>query len=142
MKCSLSQISITISLLFLMSCAINKEVKTEDISSNGWELEELTGFSNEIKGPNGFPTLVFNLADSTYTGTSGCNSFRGKFELDEDNIKLLPGISTKRYCNNNGLEEAYFTTLNTVNRYRIFEEKLILFNNDEKLAIFRNVRVK
>ncbi len=142
MKYSLSQFWIFTSLLFLISCAINKDVNTEDLSSNGWELEELTGFNNEIKGPNGFPTLVFNLADSTYTGTSGCNGFRGKFDLDEDYLKLHPGISTKRYCNNNGLEEAYFEALNHIDHYRIFEEKLILFDGEKKIAIFKNEKAK
>lgn len=80
------------------------------------------------------PTLNFRLSDHSFTGNTGCNNMRGRFESTDTSLVFDEHIVlTKMACT--GYDEAAFLkSLLRTNRYRIEDGVLVLLFNNEELS--------
>ena len=92
------------------------------IANKKWKLIELMGrpVADSVDGKE--PFMLFQMSDSTYAANGGCNGLGGKFELNEQTLRIQfkQGMSTMMACPDmtveNGLKEVLSTTDNyTVN---------------------------
>lgn len=64
-----------------------------DLAGTGWLLQELGGITLvDVE-----PTLAFG-GDGTVSGSSGCNTFNGTYDLDGAALSFGPLATTKRAC--------------------------------------------
>jgi len=88
-----------------------------------WELNFITGPRITFDGlyPDKKPTIIFNLADSSASGNSSCNSYTVPLEVNEQKISFGEGLATLMACEGDG-ETVYFQTLRKVKEYKISED--------------------
>src|SRR5690606_39054182 len=88
-----------------------------------WELNFITGPRITFDGlyPDKKPTIIFNLADSSASGNSRCNSYTVPLEVNEQKISFGEGLATLMACEGDG-ETVYFQTLRKVKEYKISED--------------------
>jgi len=67
------------------------------------------------------PSLEFD--DRTASGSGGCNTFSGPYQLDGENLKLGPIATTKVACEEPilAVETAYFAAMNVVNKAALLD---------------------
>lgn len=133
-----SIITLTLPLIagLLIGCNQNGESSLESISDIYWEVEAIVGFDKSLEGMKGLPNVTFQIADSSFSGHSGCNSFRGTFKYDGTILEFLPAMMTKMACPDEGLEFEYVKALTSSNNFILESEKLSFFLDDELKVTF------
>lgn len=112
-----------------------QQAVTESPANNpfngSWELVRLRGAAlDETQLPKGPPALEFNLQESRYSGSSGCNRIGGTVALQgEAGVTLLPGLSTKMLCPGS-IEPQFLAALYAVSQYRFEKDQLVLLDAD------------
>lgn len=68
--------------------------------NNYWKLIEVNGVAvSPVSNGKKEPHMILHTQDSTVTGSGGCNSFRGRFQLQASNrISFSPLAGTKMFC--------------------------------------------
>jgi heat shock protein HslJ len=116
-------------MLVISACMTAKTNTTkEEITNRYWKLTALNG-EPVVPVPNGGrePHMRLNPADQRVSGNGGCNSFGGKFSLQENNgISFSQVFSTQMACDNLATEAAFFKALNAANEYRVLNDTLWL----------------
>ena len=129
-----------IAILFVFTFAIQCSKKQRDdvkfASLVTWKLNSLSGFEGKLEGNKGNPVLKINMADSSYSGHSGCNNYHGKLNVSGKGYLFKPGLTTKMYCDDDGLEKAYMKAIHSASEYSIEKEKLLLSNSKGVKAVF------
>lgn len=100
-----------------------KAVENSTGLAGNWELNYITGPRITFEGlyPDKKPTIIFNLADSSASGNTGCNSYTVPVELKENNISFGEGLATLMACEGDG-ETVFFQTLRSVKTYKISDD--------------------
>ena len=92
-----------------------------------WKLAELNGQQVPSSGNNKEPHIIFKSEENRITGSGGCNSFHGSFELKDSNRIVLSKIAaTKMACPDMDIEDRFFKVLETVDNYNLTENTLVL----------------
>jgi heat shock protein HslJ len=131
-------IIVVLSLIFL-SCSSTKNLPDQtaqlsDLINKEWVLESLNGnVVNEADFMKGLPSIAFKK-DGTMQGSTGCNSFSGKFSLGEV-LKLDPGAMTKMHCPGTG-ETDFINALTSATSIDVVKDDLILKNASDELLRF------
>lgn len=76
-------------------------------------------------------TLKFG-EDGRATGSTGCNSYGGTYQIRGDNISFSRLISTRRACldqNANQQEQRFISTLESANRFRLSANRLTILSD-------------
>jgi len=82
------------------------------------------------------PTLGLNN-NGSYEGFSSCNSFFGKYTIDEKNINFESPTSSSKLCHEVMIiEKTVFSVLHHINNYIIENNQLLLKRNDEILMVY------
>lgn len=104
----------------------NTGSNTAGLTGN-WELNYITGPKITFEGlyPDKKPTISFNLADSSASGNSSCNSYSVPVEINGDKISFGEGLATLMACEGNG-ETVYLQTLRKVKTYKLSEDNKTL----------------
>lgn len=67
--------------------------------NGGWTLEKINNVAlNAASFAKGLPLINIQLATNKVSGNDGCNAFSGAMEVQGNNIKFGPIISTKMAC--------------------------------------------
>lgn len=119
---------------FFSACL--EKVDPKKLSNTKWELTELTGASLPASAK-----ATLNFGDSLkVSGKSFCNSYGGSVETNGDKIALKNIFSTKMFCQETAsAENSYLQALNQVNAVKLQDNELQLFNNEQKLLVFKKV---
>jgi len=107
------------------------------LDSAKWTLTRIFNSDSfmQLSGTKAF--IRFNSSEGRINGNGSCNSFGGKLSVDGNSLKLGNIFSTKLYCNEvQAIENEFFSQLQKVTRYTIYEKKLILFNGDDSVLEF------
>ena len=101
-----------------------KAIETLTGLNGNWELNYITGPRISFEGlyPDKKPTIVFNLADSSASGNSSCNSYTVPLEVKGNNISFGEGLATLMACEGDG-ETVFFQTLRSVKSYKISDDQ-------------------
>ncbi len=76
-------------------------------------------------------TLKFG-EDNRATGSTGCNSFSGTYQVRGDNISFSRLVSTRRACLDqkaNEQEQRFLSTLGAANRFRLLTNRLTIYSD-------------
>ncbi|HEK22210.1 MAG TPA: META domain-containing protein [Bacteroidetes bacterium] len=85
------------------------------------------------------PVITIDYTKHQIHGFSGCNSFSGGFELENDSIKILPITATQIGCMKDG-ESIFFKQLNRANRFQVGKDSLKMLARDTVLLSFSKER--
>lgn len=117
------------SALIIQSCGSGKS--KPQLSSFEWTVVSINGTSNFSKKP----TIIFSVKDETFSGNGGCNNFGGRFTLKGNKISFGQVVSTKMYCKNIDTEDRFFSTIETVDSYKVENDMLVLFNKSNEVVM-------
>jgi len=105
----------------------SNQSKELTISEKYWKLVELDGQQLSGSATMKEPHIIFKSEDNSVTGSGGCNSFHGSFELKEGSRITLSKITTTRMaCPDMGVEDRFLKMLETVDNYNLTENTLVL----------------
>ena len=102
-----------------------------------WVLVEMKGVPVQQSGGRRDAHIVFEIADKRFTGNGGCNQINGNYTLDKNEIKFTDVIATKMACNDIEFENAFLSTLSSIDRYEINGNDLVLKKKRETLLVLR-----
>lgn len=104
---------------------INKKWKLYDVAAiGGYELPFDFWYEDEETRSYQFVYQIEFFDDGTYKGISNCNSFDGKYELNNNMIKLIPGSVTEMACVNS---TEYLSVFNTATYIYVAGNNLIIY---------------
>ncbi len=113
---------------------------TNSLSKTSWKV---TGYNNgkeAVVGPiaNTNPTIIFG-DDGTISGSAGCNTYSGTFNLNGEKISIGPLASTQRECIEPvGImeqESSFLTFLEKADTWSIQGDQLYLRTSEDQIAI-------
>ena len=100
-----------------------------DLVEKYWKLVELNGqpVKSDEKMNGKEPHIIFKIEDNRISGSGGCNSFFGTYELLEGNrIKFSQVGATMMACIDMDVENRLMEVLNMADNYNLNDEKLTL----------------
>jgi len=100
-----------------------------------WKAVELEGKPVEVKAGTREPHMVLRSEKNAVSGYSGCNTFRGIYELSGDSLRFKNMASTLMACLPAGsdTEKNFMAALNAAAVQRISGEMLELRDPDGKV---------
>lgn len=118
---------------FFCACESSKVNKTAGASAadlNGtWELNYISGPRIAFEGlyPNRKPVITFNTTDTSFSGNTSCNNFRGRLISEGNNISFTNDVMlTKMFCEGQG-ESVFLETLKKINSFNIANDTTLTF---------------
>jgi len=107
-----------------------------------WKLIEINGKEiNPSDKPNREPHLVLETTDHRLTGSGGCNSFSGSYEILSDNhIAFSKIAATRMACQDMEVETQLFKAFETTDNYILKDDSLLL-SNAQRAVLARFVAV-
>ncbi len=117
--------------LLLAACAGGSD-SSQPLDQSSWVLTELDGGAVAPTAP---ASIIFGATAGTEAGeafgSTGCNTFKGRYQTDGDAISIGPLITTLAGCNNPAAqpqEGRYLITLETAETYTVSGDILALAN--------------
>lgn len=112
---------------------------SEALYQHQWNLEELNGQPVEQGSMRKPAYLLFAPGQvNSVSGNTGCNNFKGSFELTGTNsIKFLPLATTKMACPGENIESKFLEAMGKANNWSITDDQLMLNDGNTLLAKFR-----
>jgi putative lipoprotein len=104
-----------------------------------WKLTELDSTAIVPVTGTREPHLRLTSEGSRATGSTGCNSFGGPYQLDGDRLRMGPLVMTRMACLDPALnqqEQDYARALEATDRFSVAEGQLTLYQDDQPLARF------
>lgn len=120
------------SLNYELVSIISKEMDKKLRLTNIWKVVKAGSLEKPVN-PKSKESLVFeiNASEMSYFGDLGCNTVRGKIQdLDESNLVLGPGASTKMACMDMSSENAILQAISKIKSYQIADNQLTLFDEN------------
>lgn len=125
--------------LVLVSCISSTMPVKNQLATNPWELEYITGPRIAFEGlfPDKKPMITFNPSTMNVSGNSGCNGYSADYKMTGNTISFgEPGMSTMMYCGEG--EQVFRNTMKKINNYSIDSDgKLNLLMNDIPMMRFK-----
>lgn len=97
-----------------------------------WTVSSIKNYSNKTgKWPH------FIIKEGNISGNTGCNSFGGKIEIDENGLfKPGPLAATKMYCAETAaLERSFTTAMSKANSYIIKDNTMIIYDKAKEALL-------
>ena len=97
-----------------------------------WRLDSLGPSGSEAPVIAGTTVTLKFGEDGRASGSTGCNSYSGTYQVRGDNISFSRLISTRRACldqNANQQEQRFLSTLEAANRFRLSSNRLIILSD-------------
>jgi len=97
-----------------------------------WRLISLGPAGSETTAVAGTTVTLRFGEDNRATGSTGCNSFSGTYQVRGDNISFSRLASTRRACldqNANEQEQRFLSTLGSANRFRLTRGRLTILSD-------------
>jgi heat shock protein HslJ len=117
---------------------------TGSLKETYWKLTHLGGDPVTVVANQKEPNIILHTADNRITGSGGCNSISGTYDLNGDNLKFGQTISTMMACvNGMATEQSMLKALLQARRYKITGQQLNLLDEAGKtLARFEAVALR
>lgn len=130
-------------MLFFASCAPkgNSGGSNHPLLGTQWQLVGVDGYGYDVdsmavtsalKGDKAY--IIFDH-DSTFVGSSMCNSFKGSYAKDQQgNIKMAVDTASvgKEFCANKSIEYIIFESIRYIDHFRIENDTLKLTDDFNK----------
>lgn len=122
--------------LTLMAGTCNDTKDLVKLSGVKWNLQMLKGKEIQLKDKNSEVFIQFDESQKRVNGRAGCNRFFCDYEFDGDKLKLSPIGLTRMACPDLETEQKFCEVLEKVNGVSIENNKLMLLQNGNVLAVF------
>jgi len=102
------------------------------LESTTWKLISMPNAVVRTGSPEREANLILRASDQTVSGTGGCNSFSGSYNLTGDRISFTRVMSTMRACADpvaNNTEQLFLRALSRTYRWRIVGQNLDLLDS-------------
>ena len=110
------------------------------LTNTYWKLTSIGDEPYRYEGQQREPHLKLVTQDAVASGNTGCNSFRGGYELSGDTLSFGNMAVTMMACvDGNAPERAFLDGLGKADRYEIDGDTMALFAGDERLLGFEAV---
>lgn len=130
----------TLAMLILVSFAVLIQGQTRrDLSTDqrvltgiDWRLVSLGPSGSEANIVAGTTVTLKFGEDGRASGSTGCNSYSGTYQVRGDNISFSRLVSTRRACldqNANQQEQRFLSTLEAANRFRLSSNRLTILSD-------------
>jgi heat shock protein HslJ len=130
-------------VLAIVCGASSCTLKTSDIITQDntildayWMLVSLEGQKVTLASDSKTAFIRFQEKEDDIHGFTGCNKFKGKYNLGDDSLILTEISSTKMSCTNIESDQRFLEVLQKVDSYRISKNVLTLFSKDKAVATF------
>ena len=135
-----------LAILALLSFAVLAQSQTtRDLSTDQrvlagteWRLVSFGPAGNEASLVAGTTVTLKFGEDGRASGSAGCNSYGGTYQVRGDNISFGRLISTKRACldqNANQQESRFLSALEAANRFRLSSNRLTILSDRGRNAL-------
>jgi heat shock protein HslJ len=102
-----------------------------------WVLEKIGNTIININEYNRIPIFEINIEKSTLLGNDGCNTIKGKFEVQGNRIQFYTIDGTNTACTKKSLSKIIQQQINNaLVDYYFKEGKLYLYLSDDNLLVF------
>ena len=122
-------------IMTMISCGTGKKALTSAEIDGQWTIVEAMG--QAVTGNEGnVPSINFNIAEKSVSGTTGCNSFMGGFTLGENNeVSFSPLAATKMMCRDMKAEMLIFQATEAARTARKDNEDLVFCSEDGNVVL-------
>lgn len=123
-------LSVPLFLVFLLTGCHSMKTQTESVDLSGnYTVKRINGNLPKVSG------LKFSLGaqDQSVHGFAGCNSFFGKYHIDQTSMEFDNMASTEKYCEEEFVMDTEFELLNAINEtgsFRMERGILTLYSKD------------
>jgi heat shock protein HslJ len=127
-------------ILFIAVIGFNCSPKLSPDSSWGhreWVVVEMKGVPVQQSGGRRDAHITFDVAAKRFSGNGGCNQINGNYTVDKKEIRFTEVLSTKMSCNDIEFENAFLSTLSSIDHYEVRENDLLLKKNKETRLVLR-----
>lgn len=103
----------------LASCTASKKSVEPAVFQGEWNIVEMNG--EDMSSAEVLPYVVFNVAESRFSGNAGCNMLSGQFEMNVGDCKLSFGqvAATRMYCPDMELETSLINALENISGFEV-----------------------
>jgi len=99
-----------------------------------WELTQL--YDDQVPAGTRI-MIVFDEANTRYSGTASCNNYNGLFKLEGSTIHLAQPVSTKKMCPDMTWEDKYLPVLIKIDAWDVTDGKLHLLSKGSVVATYK-----
>ncbi len=126
---------LVITTLILTACSQATTQSDDPLEGTNWQLV----FYRKTRVIEG-TSISAKFENGEITGSAGCNSFFGSYEIDEANIMISTLGATEMFCMEpDGVMEQeafYLESLQDAQRYEILDGRLTIFRSDHETLTF------
>lgn len=101
-----------------------------------WELNQFKGADILENKYLKTPYLLFDGDDFQFSGNASCNGIKGAVVLTSETMKFQNVAATRMMCVHENMEADFLKALNTVTSYKVVDNELQLFANNELVMKF------
>ena len=122
-------------IMTMISCGTGKKALTSADIDVQWTIVEAMG--QAVTGNEGnVPSINFNVAEKSVSGTTGCNRFMGGFTLGENNeVSFSPLAATKMMCRDMKAEMLIFQATEAARTAKKDNEDLVFCSEDGNVVL-------
>ena len=134
--------TLLVSLLLVVGCCDCRQRRKleKPLVGTTWQLVQLMG--QEVAAAGDSFTIRFS-DNGTATGAGDCNRFTVTYTVDKSRALDMDNLgSTRRYCENHVMENAYYDMLEGVTHYEMDGDNMILLSNGTLVGIMHAVESK
>lgn len=127
----------SVSALILAACSA-PIANAASLTGTSWTLVSLGPVKSQIPAVADVQTSLAFGADGQVSGTFGCNSFGGKYEIKDGKIVFSEIISTLMACTNEDVmkqEQAGLKILNGEDTYKLEGSTLVIYDASGENAL-------
>lgn len=99
-----------------------------------WELTQL--YTEQVPAGTRI-MIVFDEANTRYSGIASCNNYNGLFKLEGGSLRLAQPVSTKKMCPDMTWENKYLPILTKIDAWRVTDGKLELMSEGSIIATYK-----
>jgi heat shock protein HslJ len=82
--------------------------------------------------------ISFDIGNKRIDGNGGCNTINGNYTVSRNTIRFTDVIATKMSCNDIEFENTFLSTLNTVDRYEVKANEILLKKKRTTVLVLRS----
>jgi heat shock protein HslJ len=125
-------------LVALVLTACGGSDGSNELLNTTWQWTSLTesepASQSVVPSPENY-TVVFN-EDGTFNATVDCNQVSGSYELEGNNLTVMPGPSTMAECGPDSLYDLFLGFFGQVTAYEMGGDTLVLIVGDDAAKMF------
>jgi len=114
--------------------------KTDVLAATQWQLASFGSADTETStAPDSLVTIEF-VDSSQVSGSGGCNTYSGTYQVNGEMMTFNPLISTRMACTDEAItaqESTFFQALESASRYEVTDEQLLIwYGSDQQYLTF------